>query len=210
MEVFKAVIGCFALTGLGLLLLLAIISLLSTLRGDLEEIWWDITEGRERKKAVKELVEREKRAEAIECERRKECAAKAPEPAPPPEPELLPCYYLTAKDADGGPQVIKVWTSACDVVKRYTTHFFGPYRMAEGVDAALLRHRTTGEYIHIPYTQRNDAERLTREQARQLMYKRLSTEEYEKLFPVITYTEDTPALLDGWAKAGENKGKEDA
>lgn len=131
-------------------------------------------------------------------------------PAPAPEPELLPCYYLTAKDADGGPQVIKVWTSACDVVKRYTTHFFGPYRMAEGVDAALLRHRTTDEYIHIPYIQRNEAERMTREQARRLMYERLSTEEYEKLFPVITYTEDTPALLDGWAKAGENKGKEDA
>ena len=131
-------------------------------------------------------------------------------PAPPPEPELLPCYYLTAKDADGGPQVIKVWTSACDVVKRYTTHFFGPYRMAEGVDAALLRHRTTGEYIHIPNIQRNEAERMTREQARRLMYERLSTEEYEKLFPVITYTEDTPALLDGWVAAGENNGKADA
>lgn len=209
MEVFKAVIGCFALTGLGLLLVLAIISLLSTLRGDLEEIWWDITEERERKKAAKELVEREKRAEAIECERRKEFAAKTP--APPPESELLPCYYLTAKDADGGPQVIKVWTSACDVVKRYSNcHINGDLVYWFGVDAALLRHRTTDEYIHIPYIQRNEAERLTREEARRLMYERLSTEEYEKLFPVITYTEDTPALLDGWVAAGENKGKEDA
>lgn len=167
-------------------------------------IWGNITDIQVRKRAIKEWEERERRVEDEACEWGKTIVIKAP------EPELLPCYYLTAKDADGGPQVIKVWTSACDVVKRYTTHFFGPYRMAEGVDAALLRHRTTDEYIHIPYIQRNDAERLTREQARQLMYKRLSTEEYEKLFPVITYTEDTPALLDGWVAAGENKGKEDA
>lgn len=132
----------------------------------------------------------------------KELLIKAP--TPPPEPELLPCYYLTAKDAGGGPQVIKVWTSACDVVKRYTHHKVYPW-FIDSFDAALLRHRTTGEYIHIPYIQRNRAEHLTREQARQLMYQKLSTEEYEKLFPVITYTEDTPALLDGWAKAGENK-----